>query len=89
METQHHRTGIQGRAEKIVCKLRTYCFVVLLQKEDDNMKNSEASLLKPLLLAVSVVVFTIVRLNRFRTGKKTEKNSEKNIKKSVDKHFSL
>ncbi len=53
------------------------------------MKNSKASLLKPLLLAVSVVVFTIVRLNRFRTGKKTEKNSEKNIKKSVDKHFSL
>jgi hypothetical protein len=49
------------------------------------MKIPKTKLLKPLLLAVSFVVFTIVKINRSGGNKKIEKN----IKKSVDKRSSL
>ena len=49
------------------------------------MKIPRTKLLKPLLLAVSFVVFAIVKINR--SGNK--KKSEKIFKKSVDKRSSL
>jgi hypothetical protein len=49
------------------------------------LKIPKTKLLKPLLLAVSFVVFAIVKINRSGDNKK----SEKNIKKSVDKRSSL
>ncbi|MBQ5336305.1 MAG: hypothetical protein J6W65_02585 [Oscillospiraceae bacterium] len=49
------------------------------------MKIPNTKLLKPLLLAVSFVVFAIVKINRSGDNKK----SEKNLKKGVDKRSSL